>query len=59
LRLWNTTDQKQDIQVKTILPVKKVQLVQLDESYISDIPFAGGVAETEIKANQILTLLFV
>jgi len=59
VRLWNTSASLQNLSLKTLLPVKVVKCLRLDETYISDIPFENGSFSMEIKPHKIETLLLV
>jgi alpha-mannosidase len=59
VRLWNTSASQQNITINTLLPVKAIKYLRLDETYMFDIPFENGCFAMEIKPHKIETLLFV
>lgn len=59
LRLWNTTAENQKVEVSTILPVKAVKRLRMDESQIGDIEFINGSFVFEMGPHKIETFLLL
>jgi len=59
VRLWNTSASLQNITCKTLLPIKGVKSLRIDETYVCDLPFENGSFPMEIKPNKIETILLV
>ena len=57
VRLWNSTDETLPLKVKTILPIKGVSSVRLDETFVSDIIVSDNSFEIEMKPHKIETFL--
>lgn len=57
VRLWNSTDETLPLKVKTILPIKGVSSVRLDETLLSDIKVSDNSFEIEMKPHKIETFL--
>ena len=57
VRLWNSTDETLPLKVKTILPIKGVSGVRLDETFVSDIKVSDNSFEIEMKPHKIETFL--
>lgn len=57
LRVWNTTDDIQALKISTILPIKSVERVQLNERFIEKIAFADGKFEMDLLPHKIETFL--
>ena len=57
VRLWNSTDETLPLKVKTILPIKGVSSVRLDETFVSDIKVSDNSFEIEMKPHKIETFL--
>jgi len=57
MRIWNTSSETQPVEIKTILSVKAVKRLNLDESPLSDIELTDGVINFEMGAHKIFTLL--
>ncbi len=58
VRLWNETDQTLPLKVKTILPVKEILRVKLNEDFIEEMNFKNNEFELEMKPHKIETFLF-
>ena len=59
MRLWNITHEKQDITVSTMLPVKSVKSLQLDETPVCDMELNDGKIRFEMGQHKICTFLFI
>ena len=57
VRLWNTTKESQEVELTTILPVKEIAHIDLDESYIETLNYKNGKASFTLKPAKIYTLL--
>ncbi len=57
LRLWNTTGETLPLTVSTILPIKAVERLQLNEKKIEDVKFDGKAFSMDIKPHKIETFL--
>lgn len=57
MRLWNTTSEKQDVCITTLLPIKAVTILRLDETPISELCLQNGNILFEMGPHQICTLL--
>lgn len=57
VRLWNTTKEKQEVTVKTILPVKEIEHVDFDESFIEKLPYEDGKTSFTLNPAKVYTLL--
>jgi len=57
VRVWNTGSKHQSVKIDTILPIKRVKHVRLDETYISDVPFENGRFSVELAPHKIETLI--
>ena len=58
VRLWNETDQTLPLKVKTILPVKGISRVKLNEEFIEEMNVKNNEFELEMKPHKIETFLF-
>ena len=56
VRLWNSTGENLDLTVSTILPVKAVERIRLDETHVSDTNFDGKKLTLKLGAHKIETL---
>lgn len=59
IRLWNTTADKLNVLAHTIMPVKSVKLLRLDETPISDIALEDGSMQFDMEPHKIVTLLLL
>lgn len=57
VRLWNTTKEIQEVTLKTILPVKSIEHIDFDESYIETLPFENGNTNFTLNPAKVYTLL--
>lgn len=57
IRLWNTTGETLDLNVSTILPVKEVKRMRLDETILEDVDFANGKFSMKMTPHKIETFL--
>lgn len=55
LRVWNTTDETLPLEIATILPVKTVRRVRLDEQFVSETNFDGKKWSLDIGGKKIET----
>ena len=58
VRLWNATDKKLNVKVDTILPVKAVTRIKMDETFIGNTNYAGGSFSFDMGAHKIETFRF-
>ncbi|OXU15962.1 alpha-mannosidase [Sedimentisphaera salicampi] len=58
LRVWNSSDEKADVQIKTPFSDFKASRVQLNEKHIEEIKNSGGTVKFEIRPHGIETLRF-
>lgn len=56
VRVWNSTDESLDVSLSTILPVKSIERVRLDETFVSQTNFDGKRLTLELGAHKIETL---
>ena len=59
IRVWNTTGEDLDLEVSTILPVKAVKEVRLDETFIRDVDFADGKFAVKMGAHKVMTFVLL
>ncbi len=59
IRLWNTTGENIDLEVSTILPVKAVKEIKMDESFIRDVEFTDGKFTADMGPHKILTFVLL
>jgi len=57
VRVWNTTKVAQDVTMKTVLPVKGIDHVQLNEEFIEELPIKNGEIKFKLEPAKIYTLL--
>ena len=58
VRLWNLTNETLNTNIKTILPIKEVKHVNLDETNETAITINDGSFDFEMKPHKIETFLF-
>lgn len=58
VRLWNATNETLNTNISTILPVKEIVHVNLDETHATQITFKEGSFNYEMKPHKIETFLF-
>lgn len=58
VRLWNLTDENLNTNIKTILPIKEVKHVNLDETNETAITINNGSFDFEMRPHKIETFLF-
>lgn len=59
MRVWNTTSEKQKVKITTMLPVRAVKRVRLDETPLGDIGMYGDTIVFDLGPHKIETLLLV
>jgi len=57
LRVWNTSSEKLDAVIATVLPIKAASRVRLDETPIEELGISNGHINLEIKPHKIETIL--
>ena len=57
LRIWNTSAEKINATVKTILPVKSASRVRLDETLIEDLGIDDKKISFDVAPHKIETIL--
>jgi len=59
IRLWNTTSETINLEVSTILPIKAVKELKMDESFIRDVAVANGKFTAEMGPHKVLTFVMI
>ena len=57
LRIWNVTGEALPLSVETLLPVKSIKRVRLDETVLSDVAINDGKFNIELAPHKIETLV--
>lgn len=57
VRLWNTTKENQKVCLSTILPIKGIDNIDFDESFIKELEFNNGKSEFILGPAKVYTLL--
>lgn len=58
VRLWNVTDEAQEVTIKTILPVTNAHHVDLDEEVLEELKNENGIIKFTLRPKKIYTIKF-
>ena len=59
VRLFNISDKDVKFDVKTILPVSKVEELKLNEEFVADVDFKNGSFKAKLGPKKIATYKFI